>query len=71
MDIHLYLSVMLSLVGRGICDRLITCPKKSYQVSKKLEKAPVCEAAKDCRGVEEGKNLFNDAVSRSDYRPVA
>jgi hypothetical protein len=29
---------MLSCVGRGLCDELITRPKKSYNVSNKVKK---------------------------------
>jgi hypothetical protein len=31
--LYLCFYVVLSCVGRGICDRLITRPKESYQVS--------------------------------------
>jgi hypothetical protein len=34
MDVCLLcLYVVLSCVGRGLCDGLITCPKESYRVS--------------------------------------
>jgi hypothetical protein len=30
--------MLLSCVGRGLCDRLITRPKESYQVSNEIKK---------------------------------
>jgi hypothetical protein len=38
--------VVSSCVGRGLCKGLISRPKESYQVSNKIKKTPVCEAAK-------------------------
>jgi hypothetical protein len=37
---------VLSCVGSGLWDRLITRPKESYQVPNKIKKPLVCKAAK-------------------------
>jgi hypothetical protein len=36
-----YFCVVLSCVGRGLCEVLITHPKESYRVSKQITKPPV------------------------------
>jgi hypothetical protein len=44
------LSVVLSCVGRGVCDGLITRPKESYQCLNRLRILP-CEAPRSLRGL--------------------
>jgi hypothetical protein len=54
---------VLSCVGRGLCDGLITHPKESYQVSKYIKKPPFCKVAKVLsRTLEPRSMIFKDSI---------
>jgi hypothetical protein len=55
--------IVLSCVGRGLCDGLITRPNKSYQCLNKIKTPSVCEAAKVLSRTVDGSILLNDAFS--------